>query len=114
DIHRDRGFLAHAAFSALRKAARMRWGVAGISLISTPNGESASLIALTTAAGAPIVPPSPRPFACVMKFDFRNFARGRRQIVGQRRRKNTAGFVVDDFLEQRVADSLRDAAMHLA
>ena len=26
DIHRDRGFLAHAAFSALRKAARMRWG----------------------------------------------------------------------------------------
>ena len=63
DIDRDRGFLAHAVFSALRKAARMRWGVAGISLISTPNGESASLIALTTAAGAPIVPPSPSPFA---------------------------------------------------
>src|SRR6185437_12867297 len=52
DIHRDRGFLAHAAFSALRKTARMRWGVAGI-----------SLIALITAAGAPIVPPSPNPFA---------------------------------------------------
>src|SRR5262245_15720135 len=68
DIDGDRGFLAHATFSALRKAARMRWGVAGISSISTRNGESASLIALITAAGAPIVPPSPNPFALVIEF----------------------------------------------
>ena len=32
----------------------------------SPNGDSASLIALTTAAGAPIAPPSPSPFAWVI------------------------------------------------
>ena len=56
----------HAAFAAAaRSAARMRWGVAGNSSIETPNGESASLTALTIAAGAPMVPPSPRPLALV-------------------------------------------------
>ena len=39
--------------------------------------------------------------------------RGRRQVVGERGRENVAAVVVDDFLEQRVADALRDAAMHL-
>src|SRR5215510_10362133 len=68
DIDRNGGFIAHATFSALRKAAHMRCGVAGISLISTRKGESASLIALITAAGAPIVPPSPNPFALVIEF----------------------------------------------
>ena len=52
-----------AARGAARSAARMRCGVAGNSSIDTPNGASASLIALTTAAGAPIAPPSPRPLA---------------------------------------------------
>src|SRR6202044_3794672 len=66
DGQRDLVSLAHAGlFSACRSAARMRCGVAGISLMLTPNGVSASLIALSTAAGAPIAPPSPRPFECV-------------------------------------------------
>ena len=50
-----------------RSAARMRCGVAGNSSIETPKGDSASLIALTTAAGAPIAPPSPSPLALVME-----------------------------------------------
>src|SRR5438552_2683027 len=50
---------------AARSAAWMRCGVAGNSSIKTPNGASASLIALTTAAGAPIAPPSPNPLALV-------------------------------------------------
>ena len=58
---------AHSVFFFDRKAARMRCGVAGISSMSTPNGESASLIALTTAAGAPMQPPSPRPLAFVIE-----------------------------------------------
>src|SRR5437660_4666394 len=57
---------AHGRFSTARSAARMRCGVAGISLISTPNGASASLMALSTAAGAPMVPPSPTPLARVI------------------------------------------------
>src|SRR5215467_6451051 len=44
----------------------MRWGVIGISNISTPNGESASVTAFNTAAGAPIAPPSPTPLTPVM------------------------------------------------
>src|SRR6185312_709019 len=66
DRERDLDFVAHARFSALRNKARTRCGVAGISSISTPKGPSASLIALITAAGAPMPPPSPRPFALVI------------------------------------------------
>ena len=44
----------------------------------------------------------------------RDFARRRRQVVGERRRQRIAAFIIDDLLEQRVADALRDAAMHLA
>ena len=46
----------------------MRCGVAGISSISTPKVLSASLIALITAAGAPMQPPSPSPLALVIEF----------------------------------------------
>src|SRR5262249_36946909 len=56
-----------AAEPAARKAARIPCGVAGSSSIETPKGASASLIALRIAAGAPIAPPSPRPFALVME-----------------------------------------------
>ena len=49
-----------------------------------------------------------------MQLDRRNFVRGRRQIVGERGGENAAVLVIDDFFEQRVADALRDAAMHLA
>src|SRR5215470_4479517 len=52
---------------APRKAARIRCGVAGSSSIETPKGASASLMALRIAAGAPIAPPSPRPFALVIE-----------------------------------------------
>src|SRR5262249_27007076 len=66
DGEKDVAFVVHGRFSTARSAARMRCGVAGISLISTPNGAIASLMALSTAAGAPMVPPSPTPFARVM------------------------------------------------
>src|SRR3954470_590285 len=66
DLERNRLFCGHAPFSlAARMAARTRSGVAGISNSSTPRGASASQIALITAAGAPIAPPSPRPLAPV-------------------------------------------------
>ena len=39
----------------------MRSGVSGISAKCTPNGDSASSIAATIAAGAGMVPPSPAP-----------------------------------------------------
>jgi len=37
-------------------------GPSGVRVTTTPNGASASLTALATAAGEPIAPPSPRPF----------------------------------------------------
>ena len=107
-----------------RSAARMRCGVAGISSIDTPNGDSASLTALSTAAGAPMAPPSPKTLGAgdggcrrrfdVMQLDRRDFARSRRHVVGKGRGLHIAERVVDDLLEQRVADALRDAAVHLA
>src|SRR5690242_1456499 len=68
DVERYGDFFTHAAFPAARSAARIRCGVAGISSISIPNGARASLIALSTAAGAPMAPPSPRPLAFVSEF----------------------------------------------
>src|SRR5216683_4387311 len=59
------------AAPAARKAARMRCGVAGHSSIETPNGASASLMALRIAAGAPMAPPSPRPLAFVTEASVR-------------------------------------------
>src|SRR5690606_36336810 len=66
DGQRDGGFVSHNALSALRSSARMRCGVAGMVSISTLNGVSASLMALSTAAGGPMEPPSPRPLALVI------------------------------------------------
>ena len=42
-------------------ARQMRSGVAGMSMWSTPNSESASISALATAGSAPTVPASPAP-----------------------------------------------------
>ena len=42
-------------------SARTDGGVTGSRVMSTPNGDSASATALTTAGGAPIAPPSPTP-----------------------------------------------------
>ena len=125
DVEGDIDLAGHARFSiAPRNAARIFRGVAGISSISTPNGVSASLMALSMAAGAPIAPPSPTPFALVMEaslvgfhvmqLDLGNFARGRRQVIGQRAGEDVAFVAVDDLLQQRIADALRDAAMDLA
>src|SRR5437868_14780314 len=44
-------------------AVRITCGVSGISVTIVPNGLSASLTALVTAAAAPAVPASPAPFA---------------------------------------------------
>ena len=68
DGERDRCFSASCALLLRHaSAARIRCGVAGISSIDTPNGDSASLMALITAAGAPMAPPSPRPLALVIE-----------------------------------------------
>src|SRR5262245_27287566 len=56
------GFIPQAARLVFAIASRMRRGVIGISQISTPSFESASLTALATAAPGPIAPPSPTPF----------------------------------------------------
>ena len=50
----------------------------------------------------------------VVQLDRRHLARGRRHVVGEIGGEDAAGLVVDDFFEQRVADALGDAAMHLA
>jgi tripartite-type tricarboxylate transporter receptor subunit TctC len=55
---------------AARMARQTRSGVAGISMWVTPNSASASTIALTTAASAGVVPPSPparMPSGCVVE-----------------------------------------------
>src|ERR1700730_14114019 len=65
-VHRESDVLsfAHcASHPASRSNCKIRCGVIGISKIPTPNGASASETALSTAAGAPIVPPSPTPLA---------------------------------------------------
>ena len=62
-----RSCLFHWALSAAsRSNCDIRCGVMGISKMPMPHGASASEIALSTAAGAPIVPPSPTPLAPVM------------------------------------------------
>src|SRR6187551_759631 len=48
-------------FFARWMVSHTRSGVAGMSIASTPSGASASITALMTAGGAPIVPDSPMP-----------------------------------------------------
>ena len=81
------------ASEAARSAARMRRGVAGNSSIDTPKGDSASLIALRTAAGRAdraalaqtlrLGDGGLRHRLEMMDFDRRNLARGGRQVVGE-------------------------------
>ncbi len=49
-----------------------------------------------------------------MQFDFRDLVRRGRQVIRKGRGEDAAIVVIDDFLEQRVADSLGDAAVNLA
>lgn len=51
------------AAPARARAVQTRNGVAGVSVISTPSGASASLIAQMIAAGVVCIAPSPQPFA---------------------------------------------------
>src|SRR5262249_47610600 len=87
DISHDQPNLSYAPAS--RSAATMRSGVNGASVNRTPNGESASSMALTIAAAAGIVPPSPAPLTprglsgfgvsmCSMRHVGRSAAVGRR------------------------------------
>src|SRR5215472_6051448 len=61
----DKGFGAffHEWLRASRIACQIRAGVAGISRLLTPSGDSASITALTIAGSAPTVPASPAPLA---------------------------------------------------
>ena len=49
----------------------------------------------------------------MVDFDRWNVARGRRQVIGQRRSLNIAERVINDLFEERITDALGDAAMHL-
>ena len=96
-----------------------RSGVAGNSWMSPPRRLSASATAQVTAPSAPMI----EPFAAaleaaerrrrrvgMMQLDPRNFQGGRDQIIGQRHGARLAGLVVHEFLQQRLADALGDAA----
>ena len=86
---------------------------------------SASCTAFINAAGEPIAPASPQPFApsglCVHGVTLVATLNDGK-IVGSRHRvvhvasgeKLTGAFFVDTALEQRLADALRDASVHLA
>ena len=82
-------------------------------------------MALITAALAAIVPASPMPLTpsslvglgviVRSRMRRRDLVRGRHQVVDQRAGHQLAGLgVVDDLLEQRLGDALRDAAVQLA
>src|SRR6202167_1082289 len=46
----------------------------------------------------------------MQNFDWRYLAAGRRQKIGERSGEDVGGLVVNEFLEQRIADALGDAA----
>ena len=104
-------------------AVRMTCGVSGISVITAPNGLSASFTAFATAAAAPAVPASPAPFAPssvssrrrhhMADIDVGHFAGHRNQIVGHVGVGQLAALVVDALLEQRRAEALHHAAPDL-
>ena len=91
---------------------------------SAPSGASASLIALTIAAGGPIAPLSPMPFwpkvvqglerLHVVEPHVGHLGRAGQQVVGEGRGQRLARVVVRHLLVERGADALRQAAQHLA
>ena len=112
-----------AFFSRLAcgSAAQTACGVAGMAMSSWP---SASVMALITAGGAAMAPASPQPLMPSGLDGQRRLGHAdleRRQVVGPRhavvhvaRRHELAVLVVDRAFQQRLADALGDAAMHLA
>ena len=90
---------------------------------TAPDGRSASAIALQSAAGAPMAPPSPTPRKSIGPCggDSRWWismwgisALVGQQVVDERRGEQLAVVVVRGALEQHTADALRDAAGDLA
>ena len=108
----------------LRSARHTVSGVIGKVMSRTPRCHSASITALPIAAGAPIVPLSLPPLTpsgllgagVAMKAVWNDGrSRGARHgVIHEACRQELAGLaVVDDLLHQRLADALRQAAVHL-
>ncbi len=99
-------------------------GVIGISICFTPSGDSASTTEFTTAGEQPMVPASPTPFTpsgltgdgvmVWLRFDPRHHVRLGHRVIHELAGDELAVIVIDGLLPQRLAEPLRDAAMHLA
>ena len=108
-------------YFAICSACQMRSGVAGMSSC-VPSG-SASRIALITAGGAAVVPASPVPFhaerigpagnGMMRDRHWRHQIRARHGVVHERAGHELAAGIVDRVLGERLAETLRDAAMDL-
>ena len=106
------------AFCAARQTA---CGVAGMAMSSWP---SASVMALITAGGEAIAPASPQPLmpsglegqgvSVIADLEGRQVVGARHAVIHEARGHELAVVVVDRAFQQRLADALRDAAMHLA
>ena len=81
------------------------------------------MTAFTTAGVAPIVPASPTPLTpsgltgvgvSVLSISSMGIVAAGNRVVHQRSRDELAVLVVDRVLAQRLAETLRDAAVHLA
>ena len=100
-------------------ACHTRCGVAGIWMLRTPSGHSASMIAFMTVGVEPTVPDSPTPLAPIglvlagtrvveRVVEGREGVGARHGVVHERAGDELAGLaVVDVLLEQRLADALR-------
>ena len=113
--------------SALRRlfafcnACHTACAVAGMAKSSVP---IASVMALMTAAGAAIAPASPQPLMPSgldghlvdgrVDLERRQIIGARHAVVHERAGHELAVLVIDRAFEQRLADALRDAAVHLA
>ena len=120
-VHRGCSYAAWRLLLAFCNACHTVCAVAGIAKSSVP---IASVMALMTATGAAIAPASPQPLM-PSGFDGRfrrghvdlergQIVRARHAVIHERAGDELAILVVDRAFEQRLADALRDAAMHLA
>ena len=88
-----------------------------------PSGDSASTTEFTTAGEQPMVPASPTPFTpsgftgdgviVWLALDPRHHVRARHRVIHQLAGDKLAVVVIDGLLPQRLAEPLRDAAVHL-
>ena len=121
---KDRGRLPAGLQGLSRIIAFSRCGVTG-NCVTAPGRRSASSMAEAIAAPTGLVPPSPAPLrpsglsglgasSVTRTRKLGHFARGRHQIIGEGDRERLAVLVVEEFLQQRAADALRQAAGDLA